>query len=468
MKAFFALLIVFISACLTFGVTKANGADMKDIFDYYAKGSAGTFDTNGMRHWSGPSFTGRNALNEPTLFQLPNISMGGSCKGIDFHASGFGLVTKDEIVQMARGIAQGAPGYFFNLAIGAVCSSCLQGINEFMAKLEKFNDITKGSCERFWDMASSPFATDKEKVNANAESKGNLEDTITGTLTSWGDTLDQWYNPSEPGKALGNATTASVEKVLNENVVYERIKESFTNRYTLNADAGALSTPELVMSLFGTYIVSAIPNATEDVKMDGLNPAKNLTPYSLVFGSTEKVHFWRCDGSVSDNNNKCLQPVEQQDTDFEGLYIKFHKVLIGDIDVGNGGIITKIYQRQNLTTTELEFVKAFSIPYIKIAKLKSNRQRMDFARYFALALAQEHVNKIFLESSNTLKIALRKEHKGKTVDFTQKIHGYIAEAETALEQMNISVEKKKDEITKSFALYSSVESLQSKNSLGVL
>jgi conjugative transfer pilus assembly protein TraH len=446
MKPISPAIILIISSCLTFNVGNAFAGDMKDIFDYYAKGSPGTFDTDSMRHWTGASFSGRNALNEPNLFQMPTISMGGSCKGIDFHASGFGLVTKDEIVQMARGIAQGAPGYFFNMAIGAVCSSCLQNINEFMRKLEQFNQLTKGSCERFWDKVTSSGTSDKEKVNAQAEAAGGLLDNLTGHLNSWGDKLDQAYLAVAPGRSLGNNTLASTQAVLNENVVYERIKASFTSRYTLAAGAGGLSTPELAMSLFGTLIITAKEDATEEVNMLPYNPAANLSPYNLMFGSPNPISFYKCDAPVTDDATECLSITSVEDASLTGLYDKFRVQLIGED--GNGGIIGKIRRRENLTVEELEFVKAFRLPYVKIATDLKGRMVEDMGKRFAYMLASEHINKLYNETSYTLRLALRKEHTKNTVDFRENINGYLDDAVISLEQMNEQVETKLNEIDK--------------------
>lgn len=459
MKAITLTLTLVISSCLTFGVGNAYAGDMKNIFDYYAKGSPGTVDTASMRHWTGASFSARTALNEPNLIQLPTISMGGSCKGMDFHASGFGLVTKDELVQMARGIAQGAPGYFFNMAIGAVCSSCLQNINEFMRKLEKFNDIAKNSCERFWDMATNIGASDKEKINAQAEGKGKLLDTWTGAMNSWADGLDEYFPATEPGRGLGGATTANAQAVLNENVVYERIKNAFTSRYTLVAEAGTLSTPELAMSLFGTLIVRVQDGSTEAIDMDEKNPAQNLNPYNLMFGSPTPVHFWKCDGAVSDDANKCLYPAEVPDPEFSGLYEKFHVILVGDIDDGTGGIIGKIRRRENLSEAELEFVKAFRIPYVKIASEVRGKMVEDLGKRFALMLASEHVNRIYNETAYAMRLSLRLQHKNNTVDFKEKVLGYLDDGKLSLEIMNAEVEKKIREIDDTLQTLDSINRL---------
>lgn len=434
------------------GVSHAN--ELRKVFDYYAQGSPGTYQTQDMKYWQGASFSGRNALTEPTLYQLPTVNLGGSCKGIDFHAGGFGLVTKDELVQMARGIAQGAPGYFFNMAIGAVCSSCLQNINEFMRKLEQYNQLAKNSCENFWNKVTNTNGEPFDRAGANAEYNAKLLDQATGFMNQWADDLAKNYPASEIGRSAGGASNSNTEKVINENVVYRRIRSAFDGNYHVKTLPGAdITTAELAMSLFGTVITKAIPDTTDKLEHATKPSSKGLEPLSLMFGpkTGEDVHFYKCapeTGNAADF--QCLDLIETADTDFKGLVDKFRTLLVGTSS--EPGIITKIHRRENLDPkTEIPFVTAFQMPYLKIAANKSERVREQLGERFALMIAQKIVHDIYNETSAVLWRALkapRVSGDNLTVDYRKDIKEGMERAERDVKAMDEMVRIKLDAIDK--------------------
>ena len=443
-------------------LTSAN--EMKKVFDYYAQGTPGTYDTSRMKHWMGASFSGRNALREPDLIQAPTISMGGSCKGLDFHASGFGLVTKDEIVQMARGIAQGAPGYFFNMAIGAVCSSCLQNINEFMRKLEQFNQLTKNSCEKFWDKASDMAGLPVDRAGANATGKGGLLDEKMGFLKSWGDKLDEYLADDVPGKCAGGISCSSADEILTENVVYGRIRDVFeTSVVTTMFPTSNITTAELAMSLYGTIITQPKKDRPNEIVLNKLPPSANVNPHYLVFKppSGDTVKFYKCDvvPAVPAKDQKCLEPTAEEDKAFVGLYEFFLEKLNGTATVP--GIFTKINAKQNVSATELEFIKAFEMPYLKIAGIDSPALREQMGKRFAYMLAQQFVNDLYRETSLVVLKAFRAETPNTgPVNYKADALVFVEEAEKGLKKMNDEIKTKLEEIDKTLASVSAIEILQ--------
>lgn len=447
------LLLTAITAigCFIGGVS-AN--EMKKVFDYYAQGSPGTYSTENMKHWTGASFSGRNALNEPDLYQLPTISMGGSCKGLDFHASGFGLVTKDEIVQMARGIAQGAPGYFFNMAIGAVCSSCLQNINEFMRKLEQFNQLTRNSCENFWNAATNSNGQPFDRAVANSDAKGKLLDNATGFLKGWGDQLDEYYPSSDPGRGFRGTSLENAKAVLNDNVVYSRIKNAFKDGYITNKFPGTdITIPELAMSLYGTVITQVKDGVTDEIIIDTMGPSGNLTPLKLLTlpkDSAEKMTFWQCDPEtgVPVEDRECLNMHAVEDIEFMGVEVVFRHMLLGDgTDIG---ILRKIQNRENLTPAQVDFIEAFRLPYLRIAASAKGEQLTQLGEMFAIQMGSKFIKDLYQETETVLRRALRVQPKGgdkDKVDYKAEVEKYMEESKAALKLMDDDVEKRLSEIS---------------------
>lgn len=426
------------------GVSHAN--ELRKVFDYYAQGSPGTYQTQDMKYWQGASFSGRNALTEPTLYQLPTVNLGGSCKGIDFHAGGFGLVTKDELVQMARGIAQGAPGYFFNMAIGAVCSSCLQNINEFMRKLEQYNQLAKNSCENFWNKVTNTNGEPFDRAGANAEYNAKLLDQATGFMNQWADDLAKSYPASEIGRSAGGASNSNTEKVINENVVYRRIRSAFDGNYHVNTLPGAdITTSELAMSLFGTVITKAIPDTTDKVLHVTKSSSKGLDPLSLVFGpkTGDSISFYKCAPETApDEQKECLDLLEEADADFKGLFNKFQTMLVGTSTAP--GIINKINKRENLNAPELQFVTAYQMPYLKVAANRASNVREQLGKRFSLMIAQKIVHDIYNETSAVLWRALNAPRSGDdnlSVDYREKIKEGMVKAEKDLKAMDERVQR---------------------------
>lgn len=137
--------MVMLSAGLIFSV----GAISSDIFDNYSSSSGGTYTaSNGNKYYYGGSFNARINRNPIDLagFQPPSISAG--CGGIDMFAGSFSIISRDEIVQAMRGIAQGAPSYFFQLALGSVCKDCENLMAQIQNKLSELNQWGKMTCEQ--------------------------------------------------------------------------------------------------------------------------------------------------------------------------------------------------------------------------------------------------------------------------------------------------------------------------------
>ncbi|MCI2286042.1 conjugal transfer protein TraH [Colwellia sp. MSW7] len=91
--------------------------------------------------------------------------MKSGCNGIDMFAGSFGLVSGDELVQVARGAAQGASLYFFNLAMSSVCPSCKEVMDNISKKIEQLNQWGRNSCEN-----AIKFADDTVDASAKVKS----------------------------------------------------------------------------------------------------------------------------------------------------------------------------------------------------------------------------------------------------------------------------------------------------------
>ena len=450
MKKFFYSFLVGIS----FTIFSSNlfSEDMRKIFTYYSQGEAGTYTAGGMKHWQGPSFAARNKLTEPNLVSLELPSLKAGCSGIDFHAGGFSLVTKDEIVQMARGIAQGAPGYFFNLAIGSICSSCLQAINEFMAKLHKFNDLTKDSCNKFWDMASDKFASSKSKQDANSQSKAGLLDNKLGFLTTMGDTLDEFYPDDAPGKSAGGRSNEAAKKAHNDNIIYRRLKDTYDSPSDVPIPGITVNQFELIMSLFGTVIISV----TEDKTLgpNFIPKLPSITPEQIVFGTTKPISFYQCTDLVGDPD--CFNLIPTDVTGYEGVYVEVLKLLEWEDD----SIIKKIARRENLDSDQVNFITAYRLPYLKIAMEAKNFRSADLSSYFALHLSERVVAELFNDLVTTLRIGVVfGEEASIKVDQKEKITELIELGKENLNVMKKRIAEEKNKIAKSYEIYSAIENI---------
>lgn len=100
---------------------------MKTIFSDMMTNSTQptTFSTAKRFGATGGGFVARVPKITPNVISVvpPKVNVG--CGGVDFFTGSFSIINKDQMVQVMRGIANGAATYAFQVGMQAVCATCM-------------------------------------------------------------------------------------------------------------------------------------------------------------------------------------------------------------------------------------------------------------------------------------------------------------------------------------------------------
>lgn len=339
--------------------------DLKDAFDVYTSVPATQYQGVSMKGVVGGSFHARNnQLYNRDVYSVQFPSFEAGCGGIDAFSGAFSLITKDEIVQMARGIAQGAPGYFFNLAVDTVCPDCAANMKELSKRLNSYNNMTRDACNKFWDSAvdMSGAKTELQTFRDGQVSKvDNLFTSIGSNLDSAESYFSDLSTPSTNGAVPNDVTTAQAKEMNEINAVFDLfnlITDDFDDVLSIDYEPY-----ELFMSLFGQAAVNVVDGATgPDVKRTIKLPT--VTVKDLLFGNeADVITMTTCNLST---DPLCLEPVAKI-ISWEGLIPKYQK-LIYNTDIANLGMINRMAMGQTLPADQDMFKRAYPYNYEDYAK----------------------------------------------------------------------------------------------------
>jgi len=185
----FKTLTFILALGLGFSGAQASDLRLDELFDSYSSGSGGEINTRGGTVYSGGEFTAR--FNQPrvSVASLQSPSIKASCGGVDMYAGSFGFMSSDEIVQVARGVAQGAAVYFFDMAIESICSSCSKTMSKIQSWIQAANKFARNSCQN-----TNQFLKSLESEQEDASDAASTAGESTGLLAGVDDTADGYLN----------------------------------------------------------------------------------------------------------------------------------------------------------------------------------------------------------------------------------------------------------------------------------
>ena len=354
------------------------------LFDRYSANAPGTRDTNQGKVFYGGSFNAKIDTNPTDLvgFQAPSISSG--CGGIDFFAGSFSLVSKDEVVQMLRGVAQGVPAYFFNLALTNVCSTCADLASELEARVGELNKWGQTSCETA-GLALQNAAKESDFLMGLAKTTGASTASVDGLIEGPLDFLsNRNWGPSE-NKTLSDETglpQETLNKIYNDRnklaVLLDDI-DNFDFPYVTGATPDARKENLLILltSLSGLNV----SDISSDTLKQETNP-KTLTVSQLFEGDKEltNLNFYECNGAVTavfKVQDKCssMRAVSYNTStsafkDSIGFAFKIENEIFDDAN----GIIERIRRKSPLTAQQQVLKNLFSYSFVSMAIAKSDPQ----------------------------------------------------------------------------------------------
>ena len=350
------------------------------LFDRYSANSPGVRSTNKGRVFYGGSFDARINVSPTELvgFQAPSISAG--CGGIDIFAGSFSLVSKDEIVQMLRGVAQGVPAYFFNLALSNVCADCADLASELEKRVSEFNKWGRTSCETAGAMLNESLP-ESMRINAKAKSQGATRasnDGLFGGPFEW--LNNQIPTPDSVLQDMKDSTglpKETLEKITNERNRLGILIDDIQNFDYPYIDGSTLPERRKNLLLLFTALAGnpTVNNVNDQLKeeVDG----KTLTVTQLFEGENKisTLDYYVCSGVAGavELNDLCSSytkvsygagaPGFRQAIGFAQTI----EDLVFSEKVGNEGIIQRIYKKVSLSAKQEQLKAVTSYNFIPVA-----------------------------------------------------------------------------------------------------
>ncbi|WP_026199166.1 conjugal transfer protein TraH [Lamprocystis purpurea] len=295
----------------------------------------------------GGTLQARNRIASEALWHITPPSFEAGCGGIDMYAGSFSFISAEQFQNLLRSIASNATGYAFQLAMGAMCPSCLEQLTDLQKKLMALNQGFADSCQLAQGLvndAASAFngsLTSKTSQTLSALGVGDIFETRTTTTGQ---------NPTtQATRTMTDQQRADAD--LQGNIVWQALKRGNVGARFSGGDDELL---EAIMSVTGSLIVGRAARAPDN---RGDSPeitplAKVLSVRDLLWGPgaqeadparrvTQAVSLWACDDRAADS---CLAPTIRNETGLVGLAQQTKRMFLGTPG-GAVGLIEKFRWR---------------------------------------------------------------------------------------------------------------------------
>jgi conjugative transfer pilus assembly protein TraH len=219
------------------------------------------FETQRRGGIAGGSVNLRTKVVNEQLISFTPPSFEAGCGGIDMYMGSFSFISKEQFIQLMRSVAANAPGYAFNLALGAICEKCQQSIETLQKKIQEFNQFFGNSCQLSKGLVTNPSGAMDEAKNKTmgliSAAEGAASD-IFGSLTKLGNT-----NPLQKANAVA---PQRVNTEVKGNLMWRALKKAGSSGWFVGGDD---RLDEVIMNITGTVIVG-------DEKRDSTNKGESL------------------------------------------------------------------------------------------------------------------------------------------------------------------------------------------------
>lgn len=285
------------------GSTTAQADIGSDLADFWERAGGGvnytrpqTYDGQRAGYATLGSLYVRTAQRNAQLvnIQLPSIRAG--CGGIDIFGGAFSFISKEELVQLMRGIMQNAAGFAFELALKSMSPAVQDIVAELRALIERVNQMNINSCEAGQLLAGSLWPAIDNASQHICKSIGNrtgrFADYVAGrhSCGSAGETTSTLENP---GDELADQVPVDV------NYAWKAAQ-----RHLLLSNDRSLA--EFFMTLTGTIITTAPDNDDE-------GPGHRVIPPQVASPSMLRILIEGGTATrlVCNDSELCLNPVSR-------------------------------------------------------------------------------------------------------------------------------------------------------------
>jgi len=317
--------------------------------------------------FDGGSLVARNRIVNEALWHLVPPSFEAGCGGIDLFAGSFSFISADQFQQLMRSIAANATGYAFEVALSAMCPTCMEVMEALQKKIQALNQGYLNSCQLAKglvnDVADAFHAKHDDQTSLVGMVKGFGDVFETRSTTTGKNPVEQAAdNMTEPERIAAN---------LQGNLVWKALVRANTASWFTGGDDHLL---EAIMSVTGSVIVGP-----PQLAPDGQGESFDVRPLAggilsvtdLMWGNNQweagdernnpfhTVRKYDCQGDY----DACLAPVIGNDAGPIGLVQLTRNLLLGDPrDAQAVGLVDKLRLGDvGLTPAERAFLEHVNV-----------------------------------------------------------------------------------------------------------
>ncbi len=273
-------------------------SEMENFWNGAAVNTTGptAFDGQASGHWSLGNLYLRAPVRSEQIATVSLPSFRAGCGGIDGFAGAFSFIDSDQLVAFARGIAQNATGFAFELALETISPVIAETMSKLRALAQWVNNQNINSCESAQALVGAAW------------SKGDRASASICAAIGTSQGIFSDYAAARHGCGAGgnrNSTLAAAigplkdQAPVNVNYAWRAVKASSF----LGADQ---ELAEFAMSVSGTVIVTTplmdgAPGGTQMRILEPLALDRRVTEILMEGGGDLPVY--RCD-----TNDECLSP----------------------------------------------------------------------------------------------------------------------------------------------------------------
>lgn len=295
----------------------ASSNPMKEIFNGMMTNStdATTFESARRIGATGGGYSVRIPRSTPQFINVNPPRASAGCGGADFFLGSFSIINKDELVQVMRGIANGAAAYAFSVGMEAVCPTCIKTMENYANQLNALNKELRDSCKATLNYLSNP-----SPVNDQLSKIASENALFKPMAVNLGLVKDAGAVGNKPN-TTGMIADSNPEAVKNEsfNATWDALDKMNVKSWTIEG-YGNYDWRSILMSLMGTVIYVWDDSLNQgDAGYDGAfqtqSKPSTMRLKDLVEGA-DQITFLVC---ADPSDASCLKVVPQTVNNWPGL-----------------------------------------------------------------------------------------------------------------------------------------------------
>ena len=273
-------------------------SEMQRFWDGAAVNTTGptAFEGQASGHWTLGNLYVRAPVQSERIATVNLPSFRAGCGGIDAFAGSFSFIDSDQLVAFARGIAQNATGFAFELALETISPVIAETMSKLRALANWVNNQSINSCEMAQSLVGASWSTNDRASAAICAAIG----TSQGIFSDYAAARHGCGADGQRNSTLAAATGELAEQVpVNVNYAWRAVQDSAFL-------SGDQALGEFAMSLSGTVIVTApvTDGSTDTPQVTVLEPLaldREVTEILMEGGGDLPVY-------ACDTPTDCLEP----------------------------------------------------------------------------------------------------------------------------------------------------------------